>query len=260
MVQNRLPTRDVDVVLTVLPPGTIGKLEGTVSGLGYCDDETYPLEANVLVESSNGLTWTTTTDPASGYYDFWLSTGTYTVTAGAAGHVDNMATVQITTGQTTTQDLPLRYVESCMDYAPGAFALLLPVDTQVTETLSISNGGGGELAWAIRETTGTVTIPATLPSGDTVELGSSPPWVDVPWVSEVPTDGMVAAGSAFDVDLVFDAAGLATGQCYTAQLGLIHDDPGHDDPSYIPLRLCVKEYIEVKGYYYLPIIVRNYRD
>jgi hypothetical protein len=250
----------VDVVLSVLPPGPIGKLEGTVSGLGYCDDEIYPLEAAVLVESSSGLTWTTTTDPASGYYDYWLNTGIYTVTASAAEHVDDMATVEITTEQTTTQDLHLRYVESCMDYAPNAFALILSVDTQMTRTLSISNDGAGELAWAMRETTGTVTIPSILPYRDAVELGGSGRWVDVPWVSEVPTGGMVTADSAFDIDVLFDATGLAAGQCYTAGLGMIHDDPGQEDPAYIPLQMCVKEYIEVTGHYYLPIIVRNYQD
>ncbi|MDW8069660.1 MAG: S8 family serine peptidase, partial [Anaerolineae bacterium] len=47
----RIP--NVPITMTVLPPATWGKLNGTVTGLGYCDASPAPLKkARVLVESS----------------------------------------------------------------------------------------------------------------------------------------------------------------------------------------------------------------
>jgi hypothetical protein len=489
----------VAVTMTVLPSGDIGKLEGYVMGLGYCDADSYPAEAEIVIESSTGMTWTTTSDPATGYYYRWLNEDTYTLFVSAPEHVDDQATVQVTAGQTTTQDFDLRYIESCMDYTPPAFDLTILEDSQLTETLSIFNDGAGDLTWELRETTRTLSIlsippfEGTLPedtaplsferapaasgtspqpsglvingapaygvnlfddtlytwpdvdipgtwnpvgapgigsaySGDfagsdfsilyiinndnqslyavdtatgastligpspapgltwtgmswdpttavmygsategvtavlyTIDLatgattqvgpitgfpftidiavdasgqmygvdistdelilidkytgaasavgstgfaanyaqgldfdedagilywaaygasgelrvidpatggsvyigafpggaevdsfaimagGGGPLWTDVPWVSEVPTNGLTAPDSVFDVDVIFDSTGLTVGECYTANLGLIHDDPGWDETLYIPLRLCVQECIEMTG-------------
>ncbi|MBN1137336.1 MAG: DUF4394 domain-containing protein, partial [Anaerolineae bacterium] len=491
----------VPVTMTVLPGADLGKLNGTVTGTGYCDGDSYPLEASLVIEASDGVTRTATSDPATGYYYRWLNAGTYTVTVTAPEHVAGAAVVQITGQQTTTQDFALRYVESCMDVTPTSFSLTLPVDTQLTELLTIGNSGAGELIWELRETTrtlGIVSIPrfegtlpddktppsflrdpnrhalpaggqagplplspgapgygmdlfddslyywpdvdipgvwnligtpgvtsayagdfagsdfsqvylisddtltlyavdtatgaattigpctpvagqtwtgmawdpttqtmyasatdgatATLftinlatgaatqvatisgapytigiavdgsgqmygvdisldslllidkatgattvvgslgfpanyaqgldydldnnilymaaynydgvtgqgemrivdtatgnttllgavPGGDEVdalaiEAGGAPPWGDIPWVTEVPTNGVVPPDSFFDVSVTFDATGLTAGECYTGSLGLIHDDPGWDSPTYIPLTLCVVE-------------------
>ncbi len=148
----------VPVTMTVLPSVELGRLEGTVTGLGYCDEDSYPLEASVLIEASDGMTWTLVTDPATGFYYRWLDAGTYTVTASAPEHLDGTAVVQITGQQTTTQDLALRYIESCMDVTPTSFSLTLPVDTQLTELLTIDNSGAGELLWELRETTATLPL------------------------------------------------------------------------------------------------------
>lgn len=155
----------IPVTLTVLASPDLGKLEGTVSGLGYCDGDSYPLEAEVVIEDSVGMTWTMVTDPADGYYYRWLLAGTYTVTASAAEHLDAMAVAQVTAQQTTTQDLDLRYIESCMDVTPMSFDVTLPPDSQSTETLSIVNNGAGELMWEIRET---FTPPLMLLNEDVV--------------------------------------------------------------------------------------------
>ena len=504
----------VPVTMTVLPTAELGRLEGTITGLGYCDGDSYPLEASVLIESSGGLTWTVESD-SDGFYFHWLYADTYTVTASAPDHVDATDVVEITGMATTTLDLGLRYIESCMDVTPTSFSLTLPVDTQQTELLTIDNSGAGELNWELHETTQTMRVaipapaqplaatpvgpverpvitspdqcaqyenytgaepigaaefcgtpaPAALPSrgtlaptdsGYAVEMyntdtlvtfplnnftgqttvgsvsapyygidfdpnaealyglndttdqlgtfdlttgaftglvscppgggaanwtglsidpstgvfygstatdlyiidpatGSStlvgafgttlmidiavnaegqmyghdigtdsiysidkttgattligltgysanyaqgmdfdnddgtlyiwlyqsggsnvygtvnlttgavtplavnaplgefegatqtvgvPPWNDIPWVTEVPTNGIVAPDSSFDVDVTFDTTGLIAGECYTGSLGLIHDDPGWDSPTYIPLTLCVSEACE----------------
>jgi len=63
-------------------------------------------------------------------------------------------------------------------------------------------------------------------------LGATgPSWIDIPWVTEVPTNGVVPPDSFFDVDVTFDATGLTAGECYTGSLGLLHDDPGWTAPS-----------------------------
>lgn len=70
-------------------------------------------------------------------------------------------------------------------------------------------------------------------------LGGAVEWTDVPWVTEVPTSGVTLADSTFNVDVVFNTTGLTIGECYTASLGLVHNDAGQDNPFFIPLKLCV---------------------
>jgi uncharacterized repeat protein (TIGR01451 family) len=70
--------------------------------------------------------------------------------------------------------------------------------------------------------------------------GGDPFWGDVPWVREVPTAGLTLAGDAMEVDVIFDTTVLTTSQCYEADLGLIHDDPYHEEPAMMPLTLCVE--------------------
>jgi hypothetical protein len=72
-------------------------------------------------------------------------------------------------------------------------------------------------------------------------LGAERPWSDVPWVSEVPTSGVTLPDSTFTVDVIFDSTGLTGGECYTASLGLVHDDPGLVNPFIIPLHMCVAQ-------------------
>ncbi|MBN1657754.1 MAG: carboxypeptidase regulatory-like domain-containing protein, partial [Anaerolineae bacterium] len=148
----------IPVTMTVLPAGDIGKLEGTVIGTGYCDGESYPLEATLVMEASDGMTYTTTSDPATGYYYRWLDAGTYTVTATAADHLPATDVAVVQVGMTTTLDLSLRYIESCMDVTPTSFSLTLPVDYVFTDALTIWNNGAGPLMWEIKETTATMAL------------------------------------------------------------------------------------------------------
>ncbi len=152
------PVKDVDVIMTVLPPADMGKLEGTVTGTGYCDQDSYPAaDAPVLIEGPGGVTWTVTTNQ-DGYYYRWLVEGVYTVTASAADHLPATAGVSIVGQQTTTLDFALRLDESCMDVTPLAYSLTLAPDTVYTDTLTIGNAGGGELGWRLAETTATYRL------------------------------------------------------------------------------------------------------
>jgi hypothetical protein len=449
------PVVDVDITFNCTPGADLGKLEGLVWSTGYCDAENIPVGLPVVIEDGLGGMWTVPSDPTTGYYYQWLEAGTYTVTVTAPDHEDNVAVVSVTGQQTTTHDVPMRLIESCMDVTPMMFSMTLPVDTQATETLSIINNGAGDLMWEIQETTSTMAVelklvidplsvevpavgdspfseagytagpptangptspddvvelilddgtsenalgltaggqfiylnrftpdPALFPftlqevqhyfyTGQGVVVGdvfdvyiyedtdgdgdpgtgavflgdiqdvtaqaldawsvwpmpspvtlngpndvlillvnrttvapgtypatmdqtttqgrswiglysagnpADPPtlpadnlwgivdsfgfagnwmvrgygetgggivWLDVPWVSEVPTNGVTLGDDTFDVDVIFDSTGLTAGECYTASLGLLHDDPGWDNPTMIPLELCVRDCIEV---------------
>jgi uncharacterized repeat protein (TIGR01451 family) len=468
-----MPVVNVPVTMHVLPTADLGRLEGTVTGLGYCDAQSNPLVADLLIENGTGNTWTVASDP-TGYYFAWLPADTYTVTVSALDHLDASGVAIIVGQQTTTLDFALRFIESCMDVSPTAFTITLPVDTQLTQTLSIINNGAGDLSWEIHETTATlrtldqnviVNVPAiskpfvpvasrgiltswparefsmhigqvsanpinvllvtpdvvgggdislllntlsafpdlnvtlwdastgtptvsdmqaydvvfvgndilwtssaidkitlsnnmadyidaggkvlagsfiwsyddwgfgggrfltgayspfeiattdffipavlgnfdannplmagitsitdnfnhqdtnlssngtwvaswddgnnyvaTAPNvvglnqeyfyhadfgGQTGELlhnallylGAAQEWIDVPWVTEVPTSGVTLPDSTFNVEVVFNSTGLTPGECYSANLGLIHDDPGKDSPFFIPLGLCIE--------------------
>ncbi len=67
----------IPVTMTVLPPASWGRLQGTVTGAGYCDADPHPLEgAEVLIES-----WMTRTTTVMGTLlteDFEANNGGYT--------------------------------------------------------------------------------------------------------------------------------------------------------------------------------------
>jgi len=97
---------------------------------------------------------------------------------------------------------------------------------------------------------------AAIPGGQSGELlhnallflaaGMAP--VDVPWVSEVPVSGTVAAGTDLDVDVVFTAlAPYHLAGDYTATLVISHDDPVAADAVQVPITMTVFECTVVDG-------------
>lgn len=210
---------DAYAAVTMAGVGGLGWLEGTVTGTGRCDAGSYPLQAGVLVENSAGLTWTLTSD-ATGHYHASLLSDTYTLTFDAVDHLSATTAAQVQQGVTTTLDAALRALLPCLAVVPDAFRPTLPVDVVYTDVLTIANAGAGELAWQLEE-----ALPVRA--------------VDVPWVTEVPTAGVVLADSTSRVDVVFDSGGLVAGTCYTAALELEHDDGGLPGPQTIPLEMCL---------------------
>jgi len=144
----------VPVTMTVQAPADWGKLDGTVTGLGYCDVNPHPLEdAQVFVEASNGMTWTLVTGP-DGYYSIWLQ-DTYapiTLTVTAAQHESGLATgVVVTPQMTTTVDFDLRWLMPCVSVDPDALHASVPFGQQVTKTLTITNSGAAALNVELQE-------------------------------------------------------------------------------------------------------------
>jgi MYXO-CTERM domain-containing protein len=87
----------------VASPGTI---EGTLTDDG---DGSAIGSATVQASTPDGSIAASTTTSADGSYTLTLGEGSYTVTASASSYQDGQADgVQVTAGQTTIQDLPLR--------------------------------------------------------------------------------------------------------------------------------------------------------
>ncbi len=145
-VDNNTPytLTDVPVTMTVNAPLTWGKLEGTVTGLGYCDANPSALEgAEVLIEASGGMSWTLTTN-ASGYYQRWLDEAysPLTVTVTYPEYETGLATGVMITGQvTTTQDFDLRWLKPCVDAIPSSFSAVLDMGMSTTLPLTLTNSG-----------------------------------------------------------------------------------------------------------------------
>jgi hypothetical protein len=74
---------------------------------------------------------------------------------------------------------------------------------------------------------------------------------DVPWLSETPITGTVAADSNIPISVTFDATGLSAG-VYTATLVVGTSDPVSPSIS-IPVTLTVQEFNQI----YLPLVVKN---
>jgi hypothetical protein len=144
---NNLPTKNVDILLTVTAPATWGLLEGTVTS----DRPGGPLEAGILIEDGMGMTWTLTTDPATGYYSYWLEDGTYDVTASAEGYVSETVQADITAGLTTTEDFELALIAPEIAVDPLAIDVSLDFGDTTVEPLTIYNDGLVDLTWEIKE-------------------------------------------------------------------------------------------------------------
>lgn len=134
----------VPITMTVPPPASWGKLQGTVSGLGHCDGNPAPLAgAEVQIGNSDGLTWTLETDQA-GTYSLWLDAASspLTVTASYTGHQTvRVAAVPLAAQETTTQDLGLRWLQPCLMVAPSSLAVALPPGRTRSEGLTLANWG-----------------------------------------------------------------------------------------------------------------------
>jgi len=133
----------IPVTMTVIAPATYGKLQGTVTGLGYCDVHPVPLEdATVRIEGQL-QTFTVTTN-ASGYYQWWLdeANSPLTVTASFPGYQSGVATGVIIVGQqTTTVDFDLRLLAPCASASPLSISVEVVAGESVTEELTLANSG-----------------------------------------------------------------------------------------------------------------------
>ena len=113
----------------------------------------------------------------------------------------------------------------------------LDVGDVLTLTLTISNTGGSDLDWTIAEGVGAP-----------VQGGCSAPQA-LGWVEASPDNGTTGVGSSTDVDVVFDATGLAAGD-YTGELCVAGNDPNNSEE---PIGLIL-EVQQTDFYIYMPSV------
>ncbi len=143
-IDNRL---NVPVTMTVEPTADLGLLEGTVTS----DRPGGPLEATLVIEDSGGVTYTVTSDPATGTYYRWLYEGNYTVTASAPGYLPDEAVVVIVGTQTTVQDFELILEQPEIVVDPLSMEETLVFGEVASQTLYIDNIGYADLEFSLRE-------------------------------------------------------------------------------------------------------------
>lgn len=140
----------VPVTLVVNPPPTWGKLQGTVSGLGYCDSDPAPLADALVSITAGGATVELKTD-ASGYYSYWFDSAAspLIIAVSAADHAAGAATAAIAAGQTTTQDFDLRWLKPCSSTDPVAFNVNVALDGTLDQSLTLFNNGAVATDWEL---------------------------------------------------------------------------------------------------------------
>jgi len=162
--------------MTVTAP-TWGKLNGTVTGLGYCDSDPAPLKDAKVVIVGASDTYTVTTD-ADGYYQWWFdaSQSPVSVHVMADGHTDGNSTgVVVTAGQTTTQNFDLRWLEPCVTSAPPSIEVTVVAGYSTTLQLSLENGGAEGTDFMLAEQEKGYTTPIIPPSDGKFARGKDAP-------------------------------------------------------------------------------------
>ena len=145
---------DLPVTMNVTPTETMGKLLGTITSQGYCDENPYPLAgATVLVESSLGASWELKTN-VEGYFQLWLeqSHSPLTITITHPVHEGDSATGLIIVGQELTPvEFSLRWLGPCLSVDTDSLAVQVPVGHELVAGLNLTNSGGGSASFSIRE-------------------------------------------------------------------------------------------------------------
>lgn len=154
---------NIPVSMLVNPPASWGKLNGTVSGLGYCDVNPAVLSgAAVTIEDSVGGSIGLETD-SDGYYQYWVESanGPYTVTAAADGHVTTIASDITVVGEmTSTVDIDLRWDQPCVAFDPASMSVDLMMGFSTTLPMTVTNTGAAATPFRIGEQAGDF-IPVT---------------------------------------------------------------------------------------------------
>jgi serine protease AprX len=210
----------VDVELEMTVTATTALIEGTVTGLGYCQDDPAPL-ANAFV-NINGQT--TTTD-ADGSYAVAVDAESAPVIV-AFTHPDHRGqseeVAELEVGQTVTVDADLVLRAACATVDPEALSFSLTAEATAEQVLTVSNAlGGSDLQWSL----------------DTSEGCFDPAGID--WLSVSHTGGTIGWGNVREVTVSANAGGMAHGSHETT-LCLVTDDDQNESIE-VPVVLEVVE-------------------
>ncbi|OQY47343.1 MAG: hypothetical protein B6242_05205 [Anaerolineaceae bacterium 4572_78] len=127
--------------MTVTLPSGYGQLSGDVTGLGYCDNDSYPLAGAEVTVAGMQLT----TD-ANGHYFIYLdsSDNPYDVEAIAEGHIGETSSASIVEGDVVEVDFALRSDEPCISVAHDTMEATLEYGQSESFIMTLTNDGAGE--------------------------------------------------------------------------------------------------------------------
>jgi uncharacterized membrane protein len=166
----------IPVTMTVEIPVGWGKIEGTISSLGYCDSNPGPLNiAQILIQDSLGQSWTVSTD-LSGYFKWWAdSAGSpYTVTASHDQHFSAQSgEVWVSPQEPVQVSLDLRWVMPCLSTLPEDFHVTSELGSSLTLPITLTNQGAGDALFTIFERNHFSRLPGTASLSDLEELAAA---------------------------------------------------------------------------------------
>ncbi|NJD60839.1 MAG: hypothetical protein FIA98_15710, partial [Anaerolineae bacterium] len=166
---------NMPVQMTASIPPTMGKLAGHITTNGYCDSNPAALPNLPVTVNSAAFTepLVLSTDE-NGYYYVWLDQSTSPLTvdvdAGADYATGSATGVILIGGQTTIQDITLRYLQPCLNAAPPSILTEIPLGTSTTKPLTLWNLGGAEAVFNFVNTATGYTAPAGGPQGGPTNL------------------------------------------------------------------------------------------
>lgn len=132
------------VTMTVQPTANMGWVEGTITDAGTG----LPLQATIIAQ---GQPYTVTSNPATGYYIFWLDADTHTLQVSANGYVTETQSVNIVAQQGTTQDFDLVLNVPVIGVTHEDMAIALDVGMATSRVFTITNDGPALLEFDIRK-------------------------------------------------------------------------------------------------------------
>ena len=140
----------VPVTITVDPDPNSALIEGTVTGLGYCDDEPAPAAGASIAIHTSGGTVNTSADGA-GFYSVYVDAdlGPVDIDASAGGHLpDSVTGIDLVAQQTSVVDFGLVLAASCATVSPTELSGIVGLGGNTSLTLTIGNeNGGADLNW-----------------------------------------------------------------------------------------------------------------
>jgi hypothetical protein len=192
----------VPVSLTVTASTGKGRLEGTVTGLGSCDQDPAGLAGAQVTAAGGGRVYTTTTQAGGGYVLVLPTAGSpYAVAVSASGHQAGQAEgVAVGVGG-ARQDFDLRWQQPCLAASPRSLEAALATGNSLKRSLELANTGAGAAIFSLQG-------PA--------------------WAAASPAAGFVPADGSTLVEITFTALPTLTlEQVYTGLLEAVSNDPLH---------------------------------
>jgi carboxypeptidase T len=183
------------------PEPELAYLEGTVTSLGYCQDNPVPAAAALVQVQGQQSNYTLSTDSQGGFaVQLPPDEAPLNLTVSLLAHrSESVADIDLSLDETTELNLALVLRLPCARLQPDELELTVTVGDQAEGVLELGNQSGGEdLEWSLRTDPGCFD-PA-----------------EIDWLVLTPAAGVLAWGAGRELSLWFDSQGLAPGQYQTA--------------------------------------------